>query len=920
MKHILFVILFAAVAGSIAFADDADFTGEWVVDGNDIGGSGITVTINESRQADEGRQANESQQAAAPKPQAWSRIAASQPWEEPSQPAAESTPGESYDFTVIPAGTFFSFAANGSRPAGSMIRGGTQEPISNVRINGNRITFTVSETVRGRTYSYSYAGILSDDGIQFEVSPQTNAGNRFRFNAKRTASFSAGQDASAMQAGESNDETVALNPFRISVNVSEVRLDVVVLDKKGNPITDLTAADFEIYQNGSPQAVTAGVYVENQADNAARPAASKKGAANLPQLPVAALQKDEVCRTIVFVVDNISMFFDELNSAKTSIRRFMEKQMQPCDMVAVIRTSYGNSAMNFFSSDKDQIAARVDSIPFEGLTEEIIAWALRGESENGSTVIAQSSESESESEGDQPESDALDTSASEGSISERFRTIDGILHRIYSNQISTVSYSLRALKDMPGRKILFLLTSYPSITIRESSYIGISAQEIVNPAYNLDELYYGGRLSRLADEALRAGVVVHTLDSKGLIAPPTSRIPNSNSANGLNGLAYKTGGIFVENSNFFVDGVGKKSNNMIAGYYLLSYVPPADTFNVSRQNVYHRIQVKVKRKGAEVHTRDGFFGRTENEADSAEPVHPLQDAIFSPFQHADLNVNMTAGYIKDAKAGYLLRSWIHVDPGNVKIVETEDGGALIDLETICMTSDINGRIYDYSHVKYAFDIKPENKPENIAWIQKHGIRFSLLLPVKKPGSYTVRIAVQDAESGRTGSAWQPVDIPDLTKKGLALSDIFMVTSADDLNWMLSDATEGISEGVFAPAFHAEEVRSPALRSYMPGDRLQTLAILYNAAAKAIAASDIEIQSVLYKDGMEYQRGEAVPLARESAESPDGILILRRFTIGSEMPPGDFVLQLIASDKKNSKKKEGVAVQTLGFTVAERDGK
>jgi hypothetical protein len=232
-----------------------------------------------------------------------------------------------------------------------------------------------------------------------------------------------------------------------------------------------------------------------------------------------------------------------------------------------------------------------------------------------------------------------------------------------------------------------------------------------------------------------------------------------------------------------------------------------------------------------------------------------------------------------------------------------------------MTSDIAGNIHDYNHAKYSFKIEPEKKSEGIAWVQKHGIRFSMLLPVKNPGVYTVRIAVHDGESGRTGSAWQPLEIPDLKKKGLALSDIFMITSTDDLDWMRSEVTEEITEGVFTPVFQAEEVRSPALRSYLPGDSLHTLTTLYNADAKAIAASDIEMQFVLYKDGAEYQRGEPVSVTRESAENSGGIQVLRRFTMGTEMPPGDYVLQQIAVDKKNSKKKEGIAARTLNFTIA-----
>jgi hypothetical protein len=220
------------------------------------------------------------------------------------------------------------------------------------------------------------------------------------------------------------------------------------------------------------------------------------------------------------------------------------------------------------------------------------------------------------------------------------------------------------------------------------------------------------------------------------------------------------------------------------------------------------------------------------------------------------------------------------------------------------------------HVKYAFKIEPEKKAENIAWIQKHGIRLSLLLPVKKPGSYYVRASVKDTGSDKIGSAYQYLEIPDLEKKGLALSDIFIITSADDLEWMRSDLTKDLSEAAFSLVFQAEEARSPALRTYAPGNILQLLTILYNANAKAVARSEIELQTVLYKDGKEFLRGEANPVSQTSEANPDGIAIMQGLAIGANLTPGDYALQMIVTDNKNSKKKEGVAAKTLSFTVKE----
>jgi len=102
---------------------------------------------------------------------------------------------------------------------------------------------------------------------------------------------------------------------------------------------------------------------------------------------------------------------------------------------------------------------------------------------------------------------------------------------------------------------------------------------------------------------------------------------------------------------------------------------------------------------------------------------------------------------------------------------------------------------------------------------------------------------------------------------------------------------------------------------MPGDSFYTLVTVYNADAQAVSRSEIEVQSVLYKDGKEYQRGTPVPIISEHLESLDNsISLMRRFTLSLDTPLGDYVLQLLVTDKSKSKRPEGNATQTLIFTV------
>ena len=165
MKRILFVILITAFTACFSLADDAGFTGEWIVENDDIKESGITVNIIK--------------------------------YAELYQIGAPGAFGKTYNngapiilgiselyIEIIPVGTMFDFAVNSSKLTGSIIRNENEDPIFDGKINGNTISFTVSETVNGKTYSCSYRGKLSDDGIRFEVTPK-DGGKRISFLARR---------------------------------------------------------------------------------------------------------------------------------------------------------------------------------------------------------------------------------------------------------------------------------------------------------------------------------------------------------------------------------------------------------------------------------------------------------------------------------------------------------------------------------------------------------------------------------------------------------------------------------------------------------------------------------------------------------------------------------------------------------------
>ena len=79
--------------------------------------------------------------------------------------------------------------------------------------------------------------------------------------------FSLAPDLECQEQISPSNDTSKISPpedFSIRIGVEEVRLDAVAVDNKGRQITDLTADDFEIYQDGKPQKITAAKYISNQ--------------------------------------------------------------------------------------------------------------------------------------------------------------------------------------------------------------------------------------------------------------------------------------------------------------------------------------------------------------------------------------------------------------------------------------------------------------------------------------------------------------------------------------------------------------------------------------------------------------------------------------------------------------------------------
>jgi len=134
----------------------------------------------------------------------------------------------------------------------------------------------------------------------------------------------------------------------VKISTNLIQIDATVTDKKGNIIRDLTANDFEIYENDEKQPITNFSFVElrpvEAADSLAQIPKPDKNALASPSVSVK-LRPEQVRRTIALVVDDLGLSFANTLWIQKALKKFVDEQMEPGDLVAIIRTNGGIGAL-----------------------------------------------------------------------------------------------------------------------------------------------------------------------------------------------------------------------------------------------------------------------------------------------------------------------------------------------------------------------------------------------------------------------------------------------------------------------------------------------------------------------------------------------------------------------------------------------
>jgi len=685
---------------------------------------------------------------------------------------------------------------------------------------------------------------------------------------------------------------------RITTNL--VQIDVLVTDKDGNQVTDLSANDFELSQDGKPQKITSFSYINTATSTQTAPIAATRNTNNVIVSPPVRVRPGNAGRLITFIVDdgNCAASHQGMIAAEEGLEKFVKEQMQPDDLVAVYQTRAGSSVFQQYTSDKAQLLRVIRKIrwyPPSGtcaLSDGSFSEAARANTFNRMTpngVRSVAIESEEERQRREASEDSSRNNQIVGTI--------GVLR-----------YALKGLAKVGGRKVVFLLSD--GMPLRSRGGAILSATDV---------------LRDLTDFANRASVVINSIDVRGVsssliieardeiltkedanasdkvIATRTADVINSHE--GLSFLADETGGRFYTNNNY-LDVPLRRALNLEKGYYLIGYQPDEETFK-GRQ--FHHINVKVNRPELRVVSRAGFMGATDKELRARPRTgdSELYQALVAPLPKPGLELGLTAFFANTAAKGNFVRSLVHLSGQDITFVNEANGKIKAVFDVVAVTMNEKAAVVDDFNRTHTFIIDAAALP----LIKQNGLVYSTDVPIKKAGSYNFRVAVRDASNKQTGSAGQVIEVPDLTKGNLFLSGL--TVSTVDVTGKFNMPGEVKPENALSLT---ASTGVPAIRQFRRNTVLAYAYQLYNAQLdKTTQQPNLTLQLNLYRAGKMISEGTPQPVKLEAQADLTRISDYGYLRLKPNVELGDYVLQVIIKDLL-AKGKNQIASQWIDFEV------
>jgi VWFA-related protein len=421
-----------------------------------------------------------------------------------------------------------------------------------------------------------------------------------------------GLAVAAPGAGPGANQDKSQTTLSHDVTVTLKLIQVYVVAKDGQPVTDLKLEDFELWDDGKLKPLT-----EFEAHSLSLGAAPVTPQAVQAPAPPA----EKMSRKFFLFFDFAFNTLPGILESKNTALKFLDTQIRPEDEVGVIsyHARKGLTLNEYLTTDHLRIRKTIEAIKPNAVTGRA---ADIGSYQESTSTMGQSD-------------NILDSPGYEKMTSE----LSAVETMIYKHQVGDYLEQFtdlaKAIRYIPGTKSLLLFSS----GIAHFLLYGKSDRSPEIPEF-VDTGDPGVRTAfQIMCKALASSnCSIFPINVSGLSATPGRSLYRDDYMGdfALKSMAAESGGKYFDNvRNYEI--IGAEIQNLTAAYYVLGYY-----INEKLDGDFHRVKVKVKRKGCEVHGQSGYFNPkpfteyTENEKtlqliDLALSEKPhLQEAVDFP--------------------------------------------------------------------------------------------------------------------------------------------------------------------------------------------------------------------------------------------------------------------------------------------------
>lgn len=522
--------------------------------------------------------------------------------------------------------------------------------------------------------------------------------------------------------------------FRTSV--LRVGVSALVVDAEGRPVRGLTDEDFEVFEDGRPQAIASFAAFAYQPDSLPVDLAPISTGAHASVAPATNAFAAE-SRLFAVLIDDLHIDARRTERTREIARRLID-EIAPSDLLFVGITSTGENT-GAFTRDRRRALELIGRAAGQRLPDPMIELLRSPGSENTQAGAGGA------------RTPGLAASAQERVVH---------LERAYE----AIARLAGAVAHMPGRRKTLLYIS-------EGSPVGATVTA-------MGELNVGGSANRALQQAMAAATVadvaIYPMNPAGLDTAGERLIEgrireqdpdglyraqedNTNvlsqflqARNQLRDMAGLTGGVSLVDSNDFEAGIARVISDA-SDYYVLSYEPDREV----KDSRLRTLEVKVRRPGLKVLARRGYIAprylRLGEIKTPSGLSAGLQSLLSDIVEEDDLAMKVQVVPLVERKGKTLVAVIAEVD-GAPLVASSEDGK--IALDQAIFSLDSRGKTANASrrHAKLTFT------PAQLEVLDGTALRTVWAVELT-PGEHQLRLAAVDEVSGRGGSIFVDVAIP-----------------------------------------------------------------------------------------------------------------------------------------------------------------